>query len=56
MKGSTQRYLIVLHEIQHVLLSEEAGVITAEQAEADVADLARRVPALDREWRAEIGQ
>ena len=54
MKPQAIVYIAALHQIQHTLFELEAGNITPEQAQRDVADTAFHVPRLDREWRQSL--
>lgn len=54
MFNSSLKLIAVFHAMQHVILSFEAGEVSAEQADRDMADIAKKVPALNCEWRADL--
>lgn len=54
MNEPTLKLLAALHAMQHVLLSLEAEEVTPVQADRDMADIACRMPKLDRQWRQSL--
>lgn len=54
MRQSSIRLLAALHEMQHAIYSLEAGTISSTTAQRDVYKVARALPRLDHEWRAEL--
>lgn len=54
MENSSTKLIIVLHAVQHVIFSFEAGDIDAAQAKRGIHDLTARIPKLEREWCSEL--
>lgn len=54
MNPQSIRYIAALHQLQHIIFDLEAGNIDADIALRETAQVARDIPAIDREWRKAV--